>query len=868
MADDTPLETTTDTNNDVEPEITFAEVYENTWQWIDGLSSGGAAILSVILVTALGAIGWFWRKKADDPGPTINIYPPTTSTDDDKSTSNPEEKPDTPKTQIVSNRLPEVTGEFFGREAELQMLDGAWADVEQRIVQFVAPGGTGKTRLLHHWLNRTDGIDTLIAWSFYSQGAREDRQVSATPFFTHVFEKLNAARTTFATEEDKGEYLAQLLQQQPRCVLVLDGLEPLQHAGRGMRGELKDRAIRQLLKTLARQFDGLCILTTRIELPELHDLHGLRDARHVVSKNLDNLAPGDGVKLLQSLGVRGSEPELEKAVTEYGCHALALHLLGNALSTYLEGDVLKRDTLTELIGEHDAIERHAFKVMQAYTHWLADTPELKLLYLLGLFDHPIDTTVLQTLWQAQIPGLTAGIADRAWKIAIRDLRDKHHLLTTQTLDAEQLDCHPLIREYFGRQLRENHPDTWRQAHTRLYEYYKALPEKDCPDTLTEMQPLFSAVAHGCAAGLHQQALDDVYWPRIKRKKKHFLTRQLGAFSDDLATVAHFFTLPWQLPADNLTKADQAFVLSWAGFRLRALGRLREALEPMQAALDMCVKQEQWNGAASDANNLSELQLTLGNVAASVTSSQQSVDFADRSEDQFLQMVMRTVHAEALHQAGETEQALERFREAEKLQRERQPEYPHLYSLQGFRYCDLLLAQGEVDDVLKRAKQTLKWANQAGSSLLTIALDQLTLARAHHQQSDFQTAADWLEQAVTGLRQAGTQDHLPRGLLARAALYRDTRNPNRDFTRARRDLQAVYDIAEPSSMRLFLTDYHLEMARLLLAEREYGVAPPDTVNGGKTLTLAEHIDAAARLIAETGYKRRLPELQELQTETGK
>ena len=683
MADDTPLETTADAKNDVEPEITFAEVYETVWQWVDGLSNGGATILGVILVALLGIIGWLWRKITDDSKPTIHIHPPSTSANNDKPILNPEEEPDTPKTQIVSNRLPKVTGEFFGRETELQLLDDAWADVEQRIVQFVAPGGTGKTKLLHHWLNRTGDIDTLIAWSFYSQGAREDRQVSATPFFTHVFEKLNAARTTFATEEDKGEYLAQLLQQQQHCVLVLDGLEPLQYAGKGMRGELKDRAIRQLLKTLARQFDGLCILTTRIELPELHDLHGLHDARYVVSRNLGNLAPGDGVKLLQSLGVHGSEPELEKAITEYGCHALALHLLGNALYTYLDGDVLKRDMLTKLIGEHDAIERHAFKVMQAYTHWLADTPELKLLHLLGLFDHPIDTTVLQTLWQAQIPGLTAGIADKAWKIAIRDLRDKHRLLATQAHDADQLDCHPLIREYFGRQLRENHPDAWRQAHTRLYEYYKALPEKDCPDTLTEMQPLFSAVAHGCAAELHQQAVVDVYWSRINRKEKYFLTRQLGAFSNDLATVAHFFTAPWQKPSTNLNEYWQAAVLNWAGFRLRALGRLHEALEPIQAGMEMSAKQEDWRGAALDAGNLSELQLTLGDVTSAITSGQQSVDFADRSEDWEQQMGKRTTHANALHQAGETEQALELFREAERLQREDQPEYPRLYSLRVF-----------------------------------------------------------------------------------------------------------------------------------------------------------------------------------------
>ncbi len=222
------------------------------------------------------------------------------------------------------------------------------------------PGGTGKTKLLRHWLDHTANIEALIAWSFYSQGSSEDKQVSATPFFTHAFKVLHSDKTTFSTEEEKGEHLAHLLRQR-RCLLVLDGLEPLQHAGRGMRGELKDRAIRQLLKSLAGNHTSLCIITTRLAV------HELSDRAHTVSHDLQNLALEDGVRLLQSWQVHGNEAELAKAVQEYGCHALALHLL-------------------------------------------------------GLFDHPIETEVLQVLWQAQIPDL--------------------------------LDCHPLIREYFGKQLLE------------------------------------------------------------------------------------------------------------------------------------------------------------------------------------------------------------------------------------------------------------------------------------------------------------------------------------------------------------------------------------------------------------------------------
>ncbi|MDR6983163.1 pimeloyl-ACP methyl ester carboxylesterase/tetratricopeptide (TPR) repeat protein [Rheinheimera pacifica] len=772
--------------------------------------------------------------------------------------------------RIHSDRLPTVKGAFFGRIDELKLLNDAWAGNGNRIVQFIAPGGTGKTKLLRHWLDHTAGIDALLAWSFYSQGSSENKQVSATPFFSHAFEKLGSTRTSFATDEDKGEYLAELLLVK-RCVLVLDGLEPLQHVGRGMQGELKDRAIRQLLKSLASHNNGLCIITTRIAV------HELCDRAHVVRYDLQNLTPDDGVLLLQSLGVTGSAAELHKAVQEYGCHALALSLLGNVLRLRHQGNVLKRDTLKALPVDAKGSKesRHAFKVMQAYEEWFAGETELALLYLLGLFDHPISLEVLQVLCAAQIPHLTADIEEDAWLEALAALREEHHLLAQQdgqNGQMDNLDCHPLIREYFGQQLQNRLSDAWQQAHKTLYNYYKALPSKELPDTLEEMQPLFNAVAHGCAAGLYQRALDEVCWPRIQRDDEHYMTNKLGAFSDDLAIAAHFFTTPWSTIAVGLTERDKALILNWAGFGLRALGRLREALEPMQTGMEIQIKNQDWKNAANVAGNLSELQLSLGEVAKAQAISQRSVIFADQSGDARARVAFYATHADALHQAGETAAALALFREAELLLQKYLPSLPLLCSLSGFCYCDLLLSQGDTAEVLVRAEQTLEFM-LTHNLLLDIGLDQLTLGHAYLQQAaedlppkaastlrfapilaeeqaqvsrSLSLAAEWLEKAVASLRKAGAQDHLPRGLLIRAVLSRFTG----DFSRAAQDLQEVFEIVEPSGMRLFMTDYHLEIARLLLAQQ-------------KKIEAQTHIEMAETLIRQTGYHRRDAELVELQ-----
>jgi hypothetical protein len=716
-------------------------------------------------------------------------------------------------------------------------LDEAWAGNGTRIIQFIAAGGTGKTKLIRYWLDLTEP-EHVIAWSFYSQGSSEDKQTSATPFFSHVFEVLKANKrleTDFTSPEAKGEYLAQLLNQQ-RCVLVLDGLEPMQYVDQANRGELKDRALRALLKNLAGTGTDLCIITTRIAV------HELSDRAHVSSHKLGNLALEDGMQLLKSLGVKGRKDELEKAVVDYGRHALALSLLGNLLRIRHQGDVHKHLTLKNIITTSKNKEnQYAFKVMQAYAEYFAGQTELALLFLLGLFDHPIEIAVLRVLWAAQIPELTAGIDEGDWWEAIEALRHDYQLLTEQ-VGSEELDCHPLLHEYFGKRLEEGNPEVWRQAHTCLYEYYKNLPEKEFPDTLEEMQPLFHAVAHGCRAGLHQDVLEQVYCNRMRRNERAYVVHYLGAFNEDLSVLAYFFNTPWSIPVKTLGKLQQASLLNWVGYRLHALGFLRAAVEPTYESLKFLVSQHDWIRAASQASNLSELHLLSGSVNLAIKSAKESIRYADLSDNLFERMARRTTLADALHQLGDRASirlAFDLFQTAELLQIEREPIYKYMYSLQGFRYCDLLLTMGNLEDVVLRATQTLEVSIKY-LGLMDISLCKLLLGRALSQ-------LNYINQAVNGLKDSGYRQILPLGLLARAKIYLQFQ----DYLKAHADLQEVYDIVKPSGMRLHLTDYHLEMARLLIAESKEPAS-----------TIKDHVDKAEKLINDTGYHRRDKELAEL------
>ena len=551
---------------------------------------------------------------------------------------------------------------------------------------------------------------------------------------------------------------------------------------------------------------------------------------------------------------------LKDAVEDFEGHALALTLLGRYLATVLKGDIRQRDKIAALTRERSQ-GAHARRVMESYAKWFKGKPELDILHVMGLFDHPVEQGALQALLaRPAIKGLTSKLTkfsqeDRQYTLL--NLRQARLLADEDPLAPDTLDAHPLVREHFGQMLQKNNPAAWKKAHSRLYEHYKA-QAPELPDTLEEMAPLYAAVAHGCHAGRHQQAYDEIYRDRIRRGNEYFSTKKLGAFGADLAVLSGFFDPPWRKPLADLREDAKPIVLNLAGYCLRALGRLAEAVQPMQVGLEAYIAQNNWHFAAIIANNLSELYLTIGDLAQALAYGRQTVDLSDRSGDVFERLSNRTTLADALHQSGSLKEAEAIFREAEEMQKKRQVEYPLLYSLSGFQYCDLLLGQGKYRDVQDRAAQTLEWAHQAGLSLLTIALDHLSLGRAHLFEAlqkggtgDFSQAAEHLDHAVDGLWKAGTQDHLPRGLLARAALHR----VRGDFQRAQHDLDEATSIAQRSGMGLHQADAYLEYARLHLAK-------------GETDKARDSLATAKEMVENMGYHRRDPDLADLEMQLGR
>jgi len=806
----------------------------------------------------------------------------------------------------ISRIIKYAPAELIGREAETKLLSDAWDKAVRgeperpHVLTFVALGGEGKTALVAKWaagLAHKDwpGCDAAFAWSFYSQGTREQHAASSDTFLKEALTFFGDPALAGSAQGafEKGRRLAQLVGER-RALLILDGVEPLQYAPTSPTpGQFKDQGLAALLKGLAASSHGLCVVTTRYSLPDLR-AYWQTTAPEI---KLTCLSTTAGVALLKRLGVKGNQKEFETLVADVKGHALTLNLLGTYLRDAHGGDIRRRDLVK--LEEADAEEQsgHAFRVMDAYVKSLetggktAQENEraqraLAMLSLLGLFDRPATADCLEALWKGDaIVGLTdvlVGVSEAQRNVILRRLEEAK-LLTVNRDAANQLVCldaHPLIREYFARRLRQQ-PEVWRAGHRRLYEHLCATTKEGDEPTLEDLQPLYQAVAHGCQAGLPQEAFYEVFYARLDRRQAYGW-KKLGAFGSTAGAVACFFETPWSRASPALTEAHQGWLMNEAALCLRALGRLTEALEPMRAGLVMSIKLEDWRDAAIAGRELSMLDSSLGDVTSAVRDAEQSVTYADRSGDAFERMGERCAHADALHQMGRRAEAEVLFREAEQVQAESQPQYPLLYSVQGFQYCDLLLAPREhgawqtifglkIEDlkpgtltaISQRAAQTLKWEEGIrGVTLLDFALGHLTLGRTALyrgiiEKSQNQDSRPEIEEAVSGLRRAGEQEFIARGLLTRAWLrFLDGTRSGPESGQS--DLDEAWEIAERGPMRLHMADIHLYRARLFHGVTPY---PWDKDEQGQPRGPKDDLAAARKLIEQCGYWRRKEELED-------
>jgi tetratricopeptide (TPR) repeat protein len=736
---------------------------------------------------------------------------------------------------------------LFGRKKELQTLDEAWHSYDTGAVIFEGEGGIGKSTLVEAWLQRMgessfEGARRVYGWSFYSQGTGL-RSTSADLFLSACLEWLGEKPTDLRSSWEKGNQLLGRLRKET-TLLILDGLEPLQSTLSYERGQITDPGLARLVSELARDNPGLLVITTR------ERIHGLERFAGVHHERLERMSLVDGASYLAERGISAADADLRQVSMEFGNHALALRLLAGFLNDAYGGSVAGARTIAKPPSPE---EQPAQRVMAAFAETFGAGAELSLLGILGLFERPCEEAAVRTLCEGPV---ISGLTDRlpplhgaGWTSLLQRLRAAGLVAPQSRQSPGFLDAHPLVREYFGQHLLKVSPDAWRQANHRLFQYYSLATPRPA-ERVGDLAPLYDSMAFGILAGQPQAALDDVYWERLLRRNDQFSWSRLGAAGLDLAALANLFDRQWSQLIDGIVERDAGFVLGQAGLYLGLLGRLREALEPLQLGLARDIAQGNLANASVTAGNIAATLLIRGDLRDSLSSALQCVQLADAARDLNEQIISRTHAGHAHHYLGQLSDAYRLFEEAEDLHRQTGSAIPFLSAGQGREYAELLLDAGQGSEVKMRAKLALdRTAPKEPSDLLAYGAAIFHQVRAEGD-GDLDQALGFLDRAVDLLRESGQLDQLSIGLLTRA----EVRRYRGDQEGASEDLEESLQIAELSGMRLFEAEGLLCSTRLHLDRGERDRA-------GTCLS------KASVLIEEMGYHRRQQEVARLRSRLG-
>ncbi|PCI77329.1 MAG: hypothetical protein COB20_08240 [SAR86 cluster bacterium] len=717
--------------------------------------------------------------------------------------------------KISLSSLPCTGLNLFGRSTELDAIDRVWDEQITNCLEIIAFGGVGKSSLVNSWLSRMDklgyaGANRVYAWSFYWQGTGSDVISSGDLFIEQALEWFGDKCPDKGTPWAKANRLADLIRES-RTLLILDGLEPLQYPPGPKQGEIENPAVSLLLRELAANNNGLCIITSRLSISEFVSFSDGRTK----SLHLERLSNADGVQLLSAMGICGDKSDMQSAVEVYSGHPLCLSLLAGYLSVVHDANVANYRDLNSLV-DIQSFDTHASSIVQAYLCWFESSLETSLLNLLGLFGRGITLVDVKALVTSEsVSGLTEELVDLShseWSYAIKKLEDANLISTSKTGESNVIDCHPLVRDFLNEHLRREKPDAWRQGNKIVFNFLQRSAVAN-PVSMVQMEPLFRAVIHGVRAGLVEESFQ-LYFERIKRKQFSIFTE--GSHHADQSCIRAFFRSPWTEPVAQLSESASFYLLSSAASNLIYLGQIDAAIEPSILSIQWFRANKRWFEAAATAGPLISMLIAAGRLhdaRAEWEKGQESVELAD---NEVLGAASTSIGAYISFLEGDWTGASRYFENSENTLNRLEPDCEVVCPTISSFYCKYLLDAGEVEKALERALLTLQWRETnawqvAVDTTSLYATDLLVLGLIYLKLDDLKKASDYLNKQVELFKAANEWLYLPSGLIGRAKLH----SANDEYALAEQDLEEALSIAKRTGAKFSEWEAGIALAELAM-----------------------------------------------------
>ncbi len=553
---------------------------------------------------------------------------------------------------------------FVGRLEMLKTITVWYNDPEVRIGALIGWGGVGKSALVRKWYDSLEENkihpDGIFWWGFYRSTSLDQFLNTLLRYVSQEEIDPDSIKSTWEKTEKIKEHISQ-----GKYLIVLDGLEQMQKSESGDEfGKMLHHECTELLRYLAyAPKAGLCLITTRFPLKDLDNWC------EVSYKTLPmvNLSVPDAVVMLRKRGVKGANENLKEVVERYKGHALSLTSMAGYLKRYYKGDITHAPDIEFVFSEEKRF-RDVNKLLHRYAEKMTKS-ELVFLNIFSLFRREVTEREFDGVFRHKIEGTNfnddlVNMTDLDFKDLVRDLVEWR--LISFNKEKSSYTTNPLIKAYFE----SNFDEKMRKlCHKRIYHYFgeNAL---EWPDTLEEMQPLFEQVYHGCAAGLHDEVVDSVYWKKIYRKNQFFIYHTLNAWETNLSLAKTFFNKGdlSLLPVVS-KKSTQRWLLHEAGLALLQTGRSKEAEEPLASALQMAIVEEDWKNASTGYGNLADLQSKSGDIKNSLDNTRKALEMAEKAGSEERIVNSKTNLAYILYLSGKSEEAMKSFREADALSKD-------------------------------------------------------------------------------------------------------------------------------------------------------------------------------------------------------
>jgi tetratricopeptide (TPR) repeat protein len=714
---------------------------------------------------------------------------------------------------------------FTGRLAERKMLtDWLERDAAHPLLVLRALGGFGKSALVWHWLTHDvtpANCPHVVWWSFYEGDASFDNFLRETLRYL-TGQPTDATRTP---GKDAVTRLVQVLHK-TGILLILDGFERELRAYGGLNAAYQgDETAKwegnecDCISPLAEWFlynvalqpnlRSKLLLTTRLR-PRILEARGGGFLQGCREEGLSQMQPADAAEFFRAQGIRGTRAEVEVACEPYGYHPLSLRLLAGWIVSDLQqpGDVASAKRL-DIAGDLVAKQHHVLE--QAYDSLM---PARKaLLGRIACFRTPVTYDTLKALAETE---------EGPSKTLDADLRDlvTRGLLHHDTKEG-RFDLHPIVRRYAYDRLAA--PDR-AAAHTRLRDYFAAVPPPDKVTRIEDLAPVIELYHHTVRAGQLDEACN-LFYERLNKATYY----QLGAYQLRIDLVRALFPDGEDRPPRLKDESDQGWTLNELANSYSLSGQPRRAVPVFEQACALAEKLENKSNLAIGLGNVAHMaQLPIGALRAAEANLRRRIALGREIKDEFSEAIGHRELGRLLAYRGaygesETElaPALKVFEERQNVQSQcivwaYRARRELLLLRQAALRGDLKAEIADLKSALAPARRALELADETARTHYPHEGDYVrahwVLGAAHRVAGQFNQAERHLHEALERCRRINLVEMEADILIDLARLRAATGSPEE----AQRLAEEALLITERSGYVLQGADAHLELAKLAFA----------------------------------------------------